>query len=111
MPFKLLSLMHLHILINFIADKCSLCYDSATSLPGFMLNPNNCQKFYMCVPNKDGSFTAHDMTCPDCLFWDDDKLTCVEVDTSCRVSVSVPTGTPNPFGKRIYNNTYTFIYI
>ena len=50
----------------------------------------------MCVPLGNGKFKAHNMTCPDCMFWDDNKLSCVEVDPSCRVSVSVPTGTPNP---------------
>ena len=76
--------------------ECHLCYGRTKSTPGFMLNPNNCQKFYMCVPLGNGKFKAHNMTCPDCMFWDDNKLSCVEVDPSCRVSVSVPTGTPNP---------------
>lgn len=79
-----------------IQAECALCYEKYRSVPGFMLDPNNCQKFYMCVPGENGDFIEHHMTCPDCMFWDDDKLSCVEVDSSCRVSVSVPTGTPNP---------------
>ena len=55
-----------------------------------------------CIPTTNNGFVAHSMTCPDCMFWDDNKLSCIEVDTSCRVSVSVPTGTPNPECK--FNN-------
>ena len=50
----------------------------------------------MCVPKQGGGYQAHNMTCPDCMFWDDVKLSCVEVDTSCRVVEDVVTGTPNP---------------
>ena len=75
-----------------------------------MLDPNNCQKFFMCVPTGSNGFVAHSMTCPDCMFWDDNKLSCVEVDTSCRVSVSVATGTPNPTCKFNYLITTSFIY-
>ena len=82
--------MHCHLV------ECHLCYGRTISTPGFMLDPNHCQKFFMCVPSGNGTFRHYQMTCPDCMFWDDKKLSCVEVDPSCQVSVSVPTGTPNP---------------
>ena len=89
-----------------ITVQCALCYGRTQSIPGFMADPNNCQKFIMCVPHgvqiPHAHYIGYPMTCPDCMFWDDNKLSCVEVDTSCRVSVSVPTGTPNPECKFTY---------
>ena len=70
--------MHLYTFIQ--TEKCSLCYDLTHSTPGFAANPNNCQKFYMCEPsNGPEKWTIFPMICPNCTFWDQDKLTCVEV--------------------------------
>lgn len=78
--------------------ECSLCFGYTDSTPGYMMDPNNCQKYYICTqdPQRKGGFLPLSMSCPDCMFWDDDKLSCIEVDTSCRVSVPVEDGTPNP---------------
>ena len=70
--------------------KCSLCYDHEHSLPGYAADPNNCAQFYVCELI-DGMWNATLMPCPDCTFWDQDKLTCVQVDDSCLTSVSVAT--------------------
>ena len=56
-----------------------MCYDLTKSTPGFAANPNNCQKFYMCEPDGQGGWIPYNMTCPACTFWDQDKLSCVEV--------------------------------
>ncbi|KAI0236747.1 hypothetical protein LSAT2_012716 [Lamellibrachia satsuma] len=60
-------------------EKCSLCYNLTKSTPGFAADPNNCQNFYMCEPNGQGGWNTFLKTCPACTFWDQDKLTCVEV--------------------------------
>ncbi|KAK2177173.1 hypothetical protein NP493_615g01049 [Ridgeia piscesae] len=76
-------------------EKCSLCYNLTKSTPGFAADPNNCQKFYMCEPaGGPDKWNVFPMTCPDCTFWDQDKLTCVQVDPSCLKSVSVATDAP-----------------
>ena len=69
---------------------CPLCYNLTNSLPGYTLDPNNCAKFYSCV-KYDNEWFAYHMNCPNCTFWDQDLLTCVQVDTSCLASVSVAT--------------------
>ena len=33
----------------------------------------------MCEPNGQGGWNTFEMTCPACMFWDQDKLTCVQV--------------------------------
>ena len=66
-----------------LAVECALCFDEVTGVPGFMLDPANCQKFYMCIPNGNGGYIPHHMTCPDCMFWNDDVLSCVEVYGGC----------------------------
>ncbi|KAI0241986.1 hypothetical protein LSAT2_015249, partial [Lamellibrachia satsuma] len=68
-----------HLCRSFVTEKCSLCYDLTKSTPGFAANPNNCQKFYMCEPDGQGGWIPYNMTCPACTFWDQDKLSCVEV--------------------------------
>ena len=68
-----------HLCRPFFTEKCSLCYDLTKSTPGFAANPNNCQKFYMCEPDGQGGWIPYNMTCPACTFWDQDKLSCVEV--------------------------------
>ena len=61
-------------------EKCSLCYNLTKSTPGFAADPNNCQKFYMCEPAGGADkWNVFPMMCPNCTFWDQDKLTCVEV--------------------------------
>ena len=59
-------------------EKCSLCYDRTKSLPGYAADPNNCAKYYQCV-RYGSTWSAFSMDCPICTFWDQDKLTCVEV--------------------------------
>ena len=77
------------------AEKCSLCYNLTKSTPGFAADPNNCQQFYMCEPaGGPYKWNVFPMKCPDCTFWDQDKLTCVQVDDSCLRSVSVATDEP-----------------
>ncbi len=67
-----------------------MCYSMANILPGYALDPNNCAKYYSCA--KDGDkWIAHHMSCSECTFWDQNKLTCVEVSQSCHRSVSVAT--------------------
>lgn len=80
---------------DIFADECSLCYHNEASVHGFMLDRNNCQKFYMCIPNGNGYFTVEHMTCPDCMFWDDEQLSCVQVDNSCHSSHIEYTGVMN----------------
>ena len=70
--------------------ECPLCYNLTNSLPGYTLDPNNCAKFYSCVKYGD-QWLAHHMDCSECSFWDQDKLTCVQVVDSCLTSVSVAT--------------------
>ena len=95
----------------FLAEKCSLCYELTHSTPGFAADPNNCAKFYMCEEH-DGIWTPYPMMCPNCTFWDQDKLTCVLVDDSCLVSVPVPTDdgasapSKSPLVIYVFNKTY-----
>ena len=58
--------------------KCSLCYDRTKSLPGYAADPNNCAKFYQCVLYGD-TWSAFSVDCPPCTFWDQEKLSCVQV--------------------------------
>lgn len=95
-PRKLLNAPPNHTpLTTPFAAQCSMCYNSTVNL-AFILDPNDCQKYYICVPRSQGGYDAYNMACADCQFWDNDKLTCVEVDQSCRTNPSVPTGTPLP---------------
>ncbi|KAK2158187.1 hypothetical protein NP493_1816g00056 [Ridgeia piscesae] len=76
-------------------SECPLCAPSTAS-PGFAADPNDCQRFYMCVPHG-GVWTAHHMKCPDCQFWDQRILTCVPVfsGTNCpNYTYTGPTATP-----------------
>ena len=67
-------------LFIFRTEKCSLCYNLTKSTPGFAADPNNCQKFYMCEPaGGPDKWNVFPMKCPECTFWDQEKLSCVEV--------------------------------
>ena len=68
--------------------ECPLCKGRL----GFAANPNNCQDFYMCT-NIDGIWAAHNMSCPDCTFWDQELLTCARVSDNC-VAPTAMTGPP-----------------
>ena len=73
-----------------VSVECPLCNNQTEGLPGYTYDPNNCAKFYSCVKYGD-TWVAHHMNCSDCTFWDQKKLTCVQVDDSCLRSVSVAT--------------------
>ena len=87
-----------------------MCYNLTKSTPGFAADPNNCQKFYMCEPaGGPDKWNVFPMTCPNCTFWDQDKLTCVGVyddpdDTGVCGHFEPVTGGPVPtHGKRWFN--------
>ena len=49
----------------------------------------------MCEPaGGPDKWNVFPIKCPECTFWDQDKLTCVRVDDSCLRSVSVATDEP-----------------
>ena len=65
---------------HLLTERCSLCYNLTKSTPGFAADPNNCQKFYMCERTAGSDkWNAFPMTCPNCTFWNQEKLTCVAV--------------------------------
>ena len=86
----------------FQTEKCSLCYNLTKSTPGFAADPNNCQKFYMCEPaGGPDKWNVFPMTCPNCTFWNQEKLTCVKVyndpdDTGVCGHFEPVTGEPVP---------------
>ncbi|MBD2694363.1 chitin binding peritrophin-A domain-containing protein [Anabaena catenula] len=43
---------------------------------GFHPNPNDCQKFYRCVDNGDGSYRKYDFECGTGTVWDEELVTC-----------------------------------
>ena len=64
----------------FVPVECHLCYNKTKSTPGFAADPNTCQRFVMCEPDGMGGWNTFNMTCPKCTFWNQELLTCVQVD-------------------------------
>ena len=73
-----------------VAEKCPLCKGLSDMLPGYAADPYNCQGFYSCVKFGD-TWVAYHMMCADCLFWNQEILTCVLVASdTCRTTTPEP---------------------
>lgn len=57
---------------------------------GFFPNPQNCTKFYRCVPGFNGSLSRHDFNCPPATAWDTRLETCNHINQVPECSGSPP---------------------